>query len=262
MPIFNDTITIKGSTSGSVVIAAPAAAGSTTLTTPGATDTLVGRASTDTLTNKTLTDPVLTADSGGTTPGKIWQDSTQQCTASANGSGTGNKVYHGGLLFAATANAASTTTAQTVSMVPTGIGSMTLKANSMVVGKTYRLTLLGFLATGVTPGNFTWAIKIGSTQIAATAAFAPVGNLSNRSFYLEFTFTVRAVGSSTSANVIGQGYFDQIASSPSITRTQIMMTAVSSGFDSTADQLVDVTLTTASNTNTITTTTCMLEVMG
>lgn len=48
-----------GSTSGSTTVQATAVAGSTTLTLPAATDTLVGKATTDTLTNKTLTSPTL-----------------------------------------------------------------------------------------------------------------------------------------------------------------------------------------------------------
>jgi hypothetical protein len=49
----------SGSTSGTTTVQATAIAGSTTLTLPAATDTLVGRATTDTLTNKTLTSPTI-----------------------------------------------------------------------------------------------------------------------------------------------------------------------------------------------------------
>ena len=51
-------LAIAGTTSGSTVLDATAAA-SGTLTLPAATDTLVGKATTDTLTNKTLTSPII-----------------------------------------------------------------------------------------------------------------------------------------------------------------------------------------------------------
>lgn len=56
-------ITFSGATSGTVAVNVPAVAGTSTITIPAATDTLVGRATTDTLTNKTLTAPKIA--SGG-----------------------------------------------------------------------------------------------------------------------------------------------------------------------------------------------------
>jgi len=50
----------SGSTSGTTTVQATAIAGTTTLTLPAATDTLVGRATNDTLTNKILTSPTIT----------------------------------------------------------------------------------------------------------------------------------------------------------------------------------------------------------
>jgi len=56
-PVSN--VGFAGSTSGTTTVQATAIAGTTTLTLPAATDTLVGRATTDTLTNKTLTSPTI-----------------------------------------------------------------------------------------------------------------------------------------------------------------------------------------------------------
>ena len=57
------SLVVSGDTSGSVTLQAPAVAGSSVLTLPVATDTLVGKATTDTLTNKTLTSPTITGAS-------------------------------------------------------------------------------------------------------------------------------------------------------------------------------------------------------
>lgn len=53
------SIVVSGDVSGSITIAAPAVAGSNTLTLPVASDTLVGLAATQTLTNKTITSPTI-----------------------------------------------------------------------------------------------------------------------------------------------------------------------------------------------------------
>ena len=58
-------IVVAGDSSGSITIAAPAVAGSGTLTLPVATDTLAGIAATQTLTNKTLVAPALGTPASG-----------------------------------------------------------------------------------------------------------------------------------------------------------------------------------------------------
>jgi hypothetical protein len=59
-------INYSGSTSGAANVIAPAIAGTTTITLPGATGTLATVAGTETFTNKTLTSPILTTPNLGT----------------------------------------------------------------------------------------------------------------------------------------------------------------------------------------------------
>ena len=77
-----NAIDISGSTSGTTTLQASAVAGTTTLTLPAATDTLVGKATTDTLTNKTLTTPSVSSPtiSDGTANGVAYLNGSKVLT--------------------------------------------------------------------------------------------------------------------------------------------------------------------------------------
>lgn len=80
------SIVVAGDTSGTITIAAPAVAGSGTLTLPLGTDTLAGIAATQTLTNKTLTTPTFDSASLATISGTA---PLYMCRAWVNFNGTG-----------------------------------------------------------------------------------------------------------------------------------------------------------------------------
>jgi hypothetical protein len=76
------SVIIAGNTSGSITLSAPAISGSSVLTLPVATDTLVGKATTDTLTNKTLTAPAISSAVMTTMASSVLTSATAQASTS------------------------------------------------------------------------------------------------------------------------------------------------------------------------------------
>ena len=150
---------------------------------------------------------------------------------------------------AAGASFGTFTTAKTV--LPTGC-LVTLPANWWYVGRMLRYTVWGGIGTLVTtPGTITFQLNLGAVaalssgtiQLNATAH-------TNLPFRAECVVTCRAVGASTSANLIGlwdvngvmftktAAQVDQVNIGDSILAPATAM-AVGTGFDSTAAQTLD-----------------------
>lgn len=162
-----------------------------------------------------------------------------------------------------TANAAGTlfntyTTAKTV--LPTGC-LVTLPANWFYVGRTLRVTVQGGISTLVTtPGTMVFQVNLG-----AVAAFS-TGNIQLNAtahttlpFEIQVILTCRAVGATTTANLMGVAHLHGTMFTKTIAATDLwgrvsaadaavsdvtMMVpvtapAVGTGFDSTASQTLD-----------------------
>jgi len=127
-----------------------------------------------------------------------------------------------------------------------------LPPNYLYIGKKFRTTVLGSISNIVTtPGTITFQINMGT--VAAWSSGAVQLNATAHTtlpFRLVVEWTVRAIGNSTSANIIGvgtvtgimftntAGQVDSVNGIPSIV-VPATAPAVGTGFDSTVAQTLD-----------------------
>jgi hypothetical protein len=148
-PAIENYAVFTGSTSGSTKLAATAVAGTTQLTLPAATDTLVGRNTADTLTNKTLTAPRISSivntgtltlpTSTDTLVGRNTIDTLTNKTLTAptiTGAGAIAGVFTGNITGNVIGNATSATTALTATTAQSA-ASITATANNTTNETTY-----------------------------------------------------------------------------------------------------------------------------
>lgn len=187
--------------------------------------------------------------------GDLWHDSTQKCLELyANGI---QQAIPGGL-FVGTADATSADTNEN-SIVPTGVGTVTLPANFLVAGKTIRLTASGFLTA---PGATTLRlrIKLGTTVILDTGAQA-IAAATNQHWQIDALITCRTTGATGTVHAQGRFIFFTAATAPAGVEFGPNTAAVP--VDTTAAQAVGLTaLWSAATTESITTTNLTVEVLG
>jgi hypothetical protein len=131
-----------GSTSGTTTLVASAAAGSTTLTLPAATDTLVGKATTDTLTNKTI-------NLGSNT---LVATSAQLAAAVTDETGSGALVFATSPTLVTPTLGVATATSINGLTISTTTGTLTI-ANAKTLTASNTLTLTGTDGSSVAFGS-------------------------------------------------------------------------------------------------------------
>lgn len=153
--VANTSLAFRGATSGSITLAAPAVAGSNTLTLPVASDTLVGLAATQTLTNKTLTSPTI----------------------------SGTPVMSASVITSGTANTSLSGTAIDFTGIPSWVKRITVMFNGVSTSGTSNIlvqigagsvTTSGYVSTGSTNGSSLASSTAGFITSATTAAATTV----------------------------------------------------------------------------------------
>jgi len=99
------------------------------------------------------------------------------------------------------------TAAAAASCVPTYVPT-TLPAGYWQIGRIWRITASGRISTAAsTPGTARWDLRLGGTAVFDSLAIPLIVSMTTVPWWLEVLITCRSVGSSTSATLMGQGYW-------------------------------------------------------
>lgn len=165
-----------------------------------------------------------------------------------------NLAWIGGPIFSQTANQPIGNTTTESSIVGTGVGVVSIPANELIVGRTLRLKMRGFLSSTATP-TLRMRAKLGGVTVADTTAVTQVGTPTNVEWELDVELVVRSVGAGGTA--FAQGRFTYGGTTVPLSST------VTVAVNTTISNLVDITAQwgTANVGNVITSTQFVLEVV-
>lgn len=110
------------------------------------------------------------------------------------------------LQFVATADKAVTNTTE-LTLFGTGVGSLTIPANTLIAGSVIEIHLRGVLST-FTSGTVTIRAKIGGVTVAASAAATPTASIVTREIDIRVLISVRAGGSGGSVIANGEAVWN------------------------------------------------------
>jgi hypothetical protein len=148
-------------------------------------------------------------------------------------------------LISAQIDGTALNTSTTATSILPPAAKFTLPANFFSIGKVLRVTATGRISTTTGPPTITLDVRFGSVVVFNGAAVTTVASVTNKTWMLKTLLTCRAIGASTTANVIGVGEFVSsavVGSTGGNANTAVLpdsAPAVGTGFDSTSSQTVD-----------------------
>jgi hypothetical protein len=178
----------------------------------------------------------------------------------SGGSATAQAMQVPGVLFTQTADATTTANSLTT-LLGTGVGSLTLPANILVVGRTIRLTLCGYISVADGgAGTKTLTLSLGGVTVATGTSGATFATLVNQEWIATAFITCRTAGAG--GTVYGGGRWGtQIAANGGGSQVFAAATATAA-CNTTGTLAVDLKFNNGDATGTVTTTVAIVEVLN
>ena len=146
-----------------------------------------------------------------------------------------------------------TNTTTETTLIGSGVGALSVPADTFAVGSSYTLKLGGFISS-LNNSDIVIRIKSGSVILADTGTIE-IPTMSNKCFEIEIDFTIRTLGVSGVASIITMGELNYIQNSGSSFEGNNFCVGNTTTFDTTILNTLDVTWqwATASASNIVTT---------
>lgn len=124
-------------------------------------------------------------------------------------------------------------------LIGSGIGTLTVPANTFKVGDSFTVIMTGELGAR-NNDTLTLRIKAGSIVLSTSGAIT-MSQATNEDFKLEVFFTVRALGASGVASIATGGSFFYTADASTTMQGSNYSSVLTTGFDTTISNTLDIT---------------------
>jgi hypothetical protein len=163
-------------------------------------------------------------------------------------------------IFTGTADATVANTITETTLIPTGVGTVTLPANYLIAGKTIKIDAWGIWTEDAVPSTLELRAELGGTLLCTTGAQTMVTSEGGE-WHMEVIFTCRSTG--VSGTIYSQGEVDFMSAFTTSVK-HWMRRSATNAIDTTVSNAIDLTAThgAADADNSITTTNITVTVLN